>query len=41
VPAERTVVYDGGHELFASRSRDDHLDTLLAVVDEGADALTE
>ncbi len=41
VPAERTVVYDGGHELFASRSRDEHLDTLLAVVDEGADALTE
>ena len=41
VPAERTVVYDGGHELFASRSRKDHADTLLAVVDEGADALTE
>ena len=41
VPAERTVVYDGGHELFASRSRDDHLDTLLAIIDEGGDALTK
>ena len=41
VPAERTVVYDGGHELFASRFRDDHADTSLAVVDRGADTLTE
>lgn len=39
VPAERTVVYDGGHELFASRSRATHRDTLLAAVDEGASAL--
>jgi pimeloyl-ACP methyl ester carboxylesterase len=39
VPADRTVVYDGGHELFASRSRDEHVDTLLTVVDEGASAL--
>ena len=39
VPAERIVVYDGGHELFASRSRENHLDSLLAAVDEGASAL--
>jgi pimeloyl-ACP methyl ester carboxylesterase len=39
VPAGRTVVYDGGHELFASRSREEHLETLLGVVDEGASAL--
>jgi pimeloyl-ACP methyl ester carboxylesterase len=39
VPAERTIVYDGGHELFASRSRAEHLETLLAVVDRGASAL--
>lgn len=39
VPSERTVIYDGGHELFGSTSREDHLDTLLAVVHAGADAL--
>jgi len=39
VPAERTVVYDGGHELFASRAREEQLDTLLAVVDRGVSAL--
>jgi pimeloyl-ACP methyl ester carboxylesterase len=39
VPAERTVLYDGGHELFSSRSREDHVDTLLAAVDGGASAL--
>jgi pimeloyl-ACP methyl ester carboxylesterase len=39
VPADRTVVYDGGHELFASRSREEHLETLLAAVDRGASAL--
>lgn len=39
VPADRTVLYDGGHELFSSRSRDDHLDTLLAVIEDGAGAL--
>ena len=39
VPVEQTVVYDGGHELFASRSRGTHLDTLLAAVNEGASAI--
>ena len=39
VPAGRIVVYDGGHELFASYSREDHLDSLLAAVDGGASAL--
>jgi hypothetical protein len=35
VPAERIRLYDGGHELFSSRSRDRHLDTLRAVLSEG------
>lgn len=39
VPAERTVVYDGGHELFASSRREAYVDTLCAVVDRGASAL--
>lgn len=39
VPADRTVLYDGGHELFSSPSRDEHLDTLLAVIADGAAAL--
>ena len=41
VPADRTVLYDGGHELFSSRARDDHLDTLLDVVADGAGALEQ
>lgn len=36
VPATRTVLYDGGHELFSSPCREDSLATLLAVVDAGA-----
>lgn len=39
VPADRTILYDGGHELFSSPSRDNHVGTLLTVVDRGADAL--
>jgi hypothetical protein len=39
VPAERIVLYDGGHELFSSRSRDEQLPTLLGVVSDGAAAL--
>ncbi|WP_181685506.1 alpha/beta hydrolase [Halorhabdus salina] len=39
VPAERICLYDGGHELFSSRSRDRHLDTLRAVLSEGAAGL--
>ena len=39
VSSERLVVYDGGHELFSSRSREAHLDTLLSVCREGPDTL--
>ncbi|MEF8977106.1 MAG: alpha/beta fold hydrolase [Halapricum sp.] len=39
VPNDRIVLYDGGHELFSSRSRDRRLDTLLAVIEDGAAAL--
>jgi len=39
VPPDRTVLYDGGHELFGSASREAHVETLLAAVDRGADAL--
>lgn len=39
-PANR-VAFAGGHELFNSRSRDEHLGTLLAAVDGGADALRD
>jgi hypothetical protein len=35
VPTERLVCYDGGHELFSSRSRTDHLETLRSVIAEG------
>ncbi|GAB3680037.1 hypothetical protein GCM10028857_02190 [Salinarchaeum chitinilyticum] len=36
-PAANRISYDGGHELFNSRSRDEHLDALLAAIDEGID----
>lgn len=39
VSADRVVLYDGGHELFSSPSRDAHLDRLLAVVEDGPRAL--
>lgn len=35
VPSARTVLYDGGHELFSSRSRETHLDTLLGALEAG------
>ncbi|QGN06146.1 alpha/beta hydrolase [Halorhabdus sp. CBA1104] len=35
VPAERIRLYDGGHELFSSRSRERQLATLRAVLSEG------
>lgn len=38
-PEANRVAYEGGHELFCSSAREDHVDTLLAAVDEGADAL--
>lgn len=40
VPANRTVIYDGGHELFSSTGRDDQIETLLAVVREGASGIS-
>ncbi|WP_436924122.1 alpha/beta fold hydrolase [Halosimplex amylolyticum] len=39
-PAERTVLYDGGHEFFSSGSRDRTVEWVLAVLAEGPDALT-
>ena len=38
IAADRTVLYDGGHELFSSRSRAAHRETLRAVVRDGPDA---
>lgn len=38
-PPENRVVFEGGHELFNSKSRDDHVDALLTAVDEGGSAL--
>ena len=39
-PAERTVLYDGGHESFSSSSRERTVEWLLAVLEEGPGALT-
>jgi len=39
VNADSVVLYEGGHELFASTSREQHVPTLLAALEEGADAL--
>ena len=36
VPADRVVLYDGGHELFSSSSRERHVDTVLAALADGA-----
>jgi len=41
VPAERVVLYDGGHELFSSSSRDRRLPTLLAALEDGAAAVRD
>lgn len=41
VSSDRVRLYDGGHELFSSSSRDDHLDTLLSVVADGPSGLSE
>lgn len=38
-PEANAVAYEGGHDLFNSSSRADHLDTLLDAVDVGAEAL--
>ena len=39
MPSARTVLYDGGHELFSSRSREAHLPTILDALTGGTDAL--
>ena len=41
VPAEHVVLYDGGHELFSSASRERHIDTLLAALEDGAVVVEE
>lgn len=38
-PVENRVAYEGGHELFSSPSRDEHVDAMLAALDEGPEAL--
>ena len=38
-PEANRVAYEGGHELFASRSRDEHADTVLAALEDGPSAL--
>lgn len=38
-PPENRVAYEGGHELFGSASREEHVDTVLAALESGADAL--
>lgn len=39
VPPRNRVIYQGGHELFSSASRTEHIDTVLAALDEGPYAL--
>jgi alpha-beta hydrolase superfamily lysophospholipase len=39
VNADNVVLYEGGHELFASTSREQHVPTLLAALEAGDDAL--
>ena len=38
-PESNAVIYEGGHELFNSSAREEHVDTLLSAIDEGATAL--
>ena len=39
VNADSVVLYEGGHELFASTSREQHVPTLLAALEAGDEAL--
>ena len=41
VPAEHVVLYDGGHELFSSDGRDQHVDAIRASLEDGASAVEE
>lgn len=38
-PEANQVVYEGGHQLFDSPSREDHVETVLAALEEGRAAL--
>jgi hypothetical protein len=39
-PEANRIQYEGGHELFASRCREEYLERVLAAVDGGFDALS-
>lgn len=39
VDSDQLVLYDGGHELFSSPCRNEHIETLLAVIEDGIDGL--
>ncbi|SFC55403.1 hypothetical protein SAMN05444422_11087 [Halobiforma haloterrestris] len=41
VPAEHVVLYDGGHELFSSMTRERYVDLLLEALEEGAPAVED
>ncbi|RQG96645.1 alpha/beta fold hydrolase [Natrarchaeobius chitinivorans] len=41
VPAEHVVLYDGGHELFSSPTRERYTDLLLDSLEEGASVVEE
>jgi hypothetical protein len=41
VPPRNRVAYAGGHELFSSASRTDHIDAVLAALDAGPRALAD
>lgn len=38
-PRDNRIRFSGGHELFCSKSRETHIDSLLAVIDDGISAL--
>ena len=38
-PEANAVVYEGGHELFNSSAREEHVETVLAAIDRGVEAL--
>ncbi|MFW6265905.1 MAG: alpha/beta fold hydrolase [Halanaeroarchaeum sp.] len=39
IRSDQIRLYDGGHELFSSKGREEHLDTLLGALEDGPDAL--
>ena len=41
VPPEHVVLYDGGHELFASAVREKYVDAILASLEDGAAAVED